>query len=396
MPEVGGGVANLWHQQPRRWGHPFHSICSYFAMFPPGLPRVLISWLTRPGGVVWDPFCGRGTVPFEACQLGRVGLGSDLSPLAVVLTSAKVDPPSRMAVLRRVRSLQAEFDPRAIDLSEAPSEIRMLYHDRTLEQLLWLRGILRRRSRTDRFILALTLGLMHANANADGRPRGFSIPMPNTFAMSPGYVARFIQENGLRRPKVDVFEKLSTRAQNLAWPVLPIRGRGWRQDALRSSPYRWREERPDLILTSPPYLNVISYAKYNWVRLWLLGCNWRDIEADLFSTSSVARYENFVRLLLERLKDVLSPHGYLALVVGDVTLSGRPTRLADKLAAAAEDTGWTQLASIKDAIPNSNRVSRIWADDRVRGVRTDRIVVLSRRKRALPPLSRVSWEVTSC
>jgi DNA modification methylase len=27
----------------------------------------------------------------------------------------------------------------------------------------------------------------------------------------------------------------------------------------------------DMVFTSPPYLQVIKYAKYNWVRLWFLG-----------------------------------------------------------------------------------------------------------------------------
>jgi hypothetical protein len=396
MSLVGQGIAGHWHDQPRRWGHPFHSICSYFAMFPPRLPRVLISWLSAPGEAVWDPFCGRGTVPFEACQLGRRGLGSDMNPLAVALTSAKVDPPTRAAVVRRLAELRAAYKPGLIDSDDAPPEIRMLFHYRTLGQLLWLRRNLSQRSRTDRFIVALILGLLHANANRDGSPRGLSVPMPNTFAMSPGYVRRFIRDHHLRRPDVDVYEKLRARAMTLPWPILPIHGRGWRQDALESSPTKLRGPRPSLILTSPPYLDVISYAKYNWVRMWFLGSDWRQVERTLFSTSSPDRYQVFMDRLLEALKDVLTPDGYLALVVGDVTKSGGSTRLGDRLTAAAHERGWTALASIKDAIPDGNRVSRIWADDRVRGVRTDRIVILSRGRRTLPQLQSVSWEVASC
>src|SRR3954467_10008032 len=97
------GLPTRWRRAPRRWGHPLHSVCSYFAMFPPQLASVFIRWLTRPGDVVYDPFAGRGTAPFEALLHGRVGLGSDANPLAHALTQAKVRIPSAVAVNRRLR-----------------------------------------------------------------------------------------------------------------------------------------------------------------------------------------------------------------------------------------------------------------------------------------------------
>ena len=41
-------LARHWRRAPRRWGHPLHSLCSYFAMFPPHMPRVFVEWLTKP------------------------------------------------------------------------------------------------------------------------------------------------------------------------------------------------------------------------------------------------------------------------------------------------------------------------------------------------------------
>lgn len=39
----------------------------------------VITQLTMPGEVVWDPFCGIGTVPMCALKLGRIGKGAELS-----------------------------------------------------------------------------------------------------------------------------------------------------------------------------------------------------------------------------------------------------------------------------------------------------------------------------
>ena len=41
-----GRLAQRWRRASRRWGHPLHSLCSYFAMFPPQVPHVFIRWLT--------------------------------------------------------------------------------------------------------------------------------------------------------------------------------------------------------------------------------------------------------------------------------------------------------------------------------------------------------------
>ncbi|WP_163556419.1 DNA methyltransferase [Helicobacter suis] len=58
-------------------------------MFPPSLPHYFIEKYTRPGDIVYDPFCGRGTSVLEGCRLGRIGVGNDLSPLAFCLSKAK-------------------------------------------------------------------------------------------------------------------------------------------------------------------------------------------------------------------------------------------------------------------------------------------------------------------
>ncbi len=75
----------------------------------------------------------------------------------------------------------------------------MLYHPNVLGQLLWLRDTPNSTHRADRFLLALLLGVLHANYIPGSPPRGLSISMPNTFSMSAGYVRRYIQEHGLFR-----------------------------------------------------------------------------------------------------------------------------------------------------------------------------------------------------
>ena len=90
-------IAAEWKDQQRLWGHSFHPMCSYLAMFPAGLAHAFIARYSRRGDVVLDPFSGRGTTALQACAEGRVGVGTDLNPMAHLLTGAKVDPHPRRA-----------------------------------------------------------------------------------------------------------------------------------------------------------------------------------------------------------------------------------------------------------------------------------------------------------
>ena len=46
---------------------------------------------------VWDPFCGGGSIPLEAQRLGLFAYGSDLNPVAVLITKALIELPVKFA-----------------------------------------------------------------------------------------------------------------------------------------------------------------------------------------------------------------------------------------------------------------------------------------------------------
>ena len=70
---------------------------------PDGVPNVL------------DPFCGGGTIPLEAQRLGLPAYGGDLNPIAVLITKAMVEIPTRFAncppVNPESRRLMAQQQP---------------------------------------------------------------------------------------------------------------------------------------------------------------------------------------------------------------------------------------------------------------------------------------------
>src|SRR5215207_924680 len=109
---IDGGTTTagpLWHGASPRWGHSMHTMCSYHGMFPAKLAHYFIQRYSRPGGVVLDPFSGRGTVPLQARVEGRCTISNDLSPLAYVLSRAKAKPPSWVAVNKYLDNLEKRY-----------------------------------------------------------------------------------------------------------------------------------------------------------------------------------------------------------------------------------------------------------------------------------------------
>lgn len=363
-------------------------------MFPPQLAHVFVRWLTQPGDTVYDPFCGRGTVGLEAALTGRRALLSDANPLAEALAAAKVQIPSSVRVHRRLRELRQAYAADAEDLDEVPPMIRMLYTDDTLRQLMYLRRALGR-GPADTLLRAAVLGMLHANHSREGATRGFSISMPNTFAMAPGYVEHYIATHALIAPECDVFAMLGARVDRMQLPSKTHdAGRVWRQDA--TQPLALGEERPRLVLTSPPYLQVIQYGKYNWVRLWFLGEDAKQVDATLSTTSSLTRYLRFMTDVLGRLGDALDADAFVALVIGDVRRGNEQLDLASAVAdRVAIPGGWHCHGTIVDRLPTKHKVSRIWKNQPGRATKIDRVLLLSRQPQPLPSLSPIRWKSSS-
>lgn len=69
-----------------------HDLHAFAAKFPPQLPRVFIRGLTKPNDIVLDPMMGSGTTIVESHIEGRIGMGLDIDPLSLQLSTVKVTP----------------------------------------------------------------------------------------------------------------------------------------------------------------------------------------------------------------------------------------------------------------------------------------------------------------
>jgi site-specific DNA-methyltransferase (adenine-specific) len=378
-----------WRTLKRKWEHSFHPMCSYMGMFPASLPHYFIQKLTDEGDVVLDPFSGRGTAPLQACVDGRVGVGNDLNPMAYVLTRAKVDPPSAESVHQRIEDLRLDYDPP--ETEHVPEKVQMLYHDHTLAQLVYLKrefglgenGIpddLRSLSQVDTFVTALLLGIMHGQSG-----QYLSVSMPNTFSMSEGYVSDYIEEEGLEPPRRDVFDKLETRLHTIYHDGEPAqRGHAVFGDA-RDLPETLADiddvDGVDLIFTSPPYLKVLKYGLYNWIRLWFLDEEPDVVDDRLDDELDLEAYLEFMTETFAVADEVLdSEGGVAAFVIGDVDQGGETINLAKEVAdeVVAPMDGFEVGRIVEDRVPDNEKVSRIWGETKGEATEIDRILIAHR------------------
>ena len=253
--------------------HRFHSICPYFAMFPESFVEKHVA-ASKFDGVVFDPFCGRGTTVFESLIRGRDAAGCDIHPVAACVTGAKCDSPSWLAVIQRLSELEAEcLDSRIqFDLGELEEFFSLCFAPGTLRQVQFLRDSLDWRSdRTDRFVAALCLGALHGESHRS--PNYFSNRMPRTISTKAAYSVRWWRRHDCAPPERDVFSILRyMTAYRYRTPPPVLRGEAVLGDARDAgSTFRHLRGKVTDVITSPPYLDTTNYREDQWLRLWFLG-----------------------------------------------------------------------------------------------------------------------------
>ena len=270
---MGGGVSGSSEGGGMR--HRFHSICPYFAMFPETFVEKHLA-ASPHQGVVFDPFCGRGTAVFQALLQDRTAAGSDVNPVAVCIASAKCDPPKQSDVEARLLELREGFcAAEESGWNGAYADFfGLCFHRDTLTQILHLRSVLDwRRRKDDRFIAALCLGALHGESHRS--PNCFSNRMPRTISTKPDYSVRWWRRHGYTPPPRNVFEILERMIEYRFRSRPPNRA----GSVVESDARRIGEMFPRLkgrvtdVITSPPYLDTTNYREDQWLRLWFLGCS---------------------------------------------------------------------------------------------------------------------------
>ncbi len=270
--------------------------------------------------MIFDPFCGKGTTLLAARLLGFAAYGMDIAPEAVLCTTAKLVGVNFQSLRSYITSMRLIPQP----LRRVPSSVRAFFHRRTLAELLSVRDklICDLKSSDDRkranatFVAASLLGILHGHASYS-----LSISSAHAYSMAPGYVLRYAADHGLKPPVRKVKACLLEKMKRCLDASLPecVQFDVRRGSAIScSSVFPELVGKVDLILTSPPYLNAQTYAKDNWLRLWLLGFDHKALKPEYIETGSIQCYKGLMRVVFQELYKMLKPGGRLICIAGDV------------------------------------------------------------------------------
>lgn len=371
----------------KRSSDPLHSLCSYLGSFPPSLASYFIRFFTDEGDLVYDPFSGRGTTILEARILNRKSVASELNPIALALSHAKSVQAATVAILQLIDELEEDYDyPLFLPEAKAqPDEIHLIFHPRTLAELCYLKLMLKEpKSNEEKILVGTILGIMHGGERKDGSSGYLSISMPNTFSMSPEYVRRFVQTNQLNREYRNTFEllreKIKRTFEKHTFPS--SQSAIYRSDAktLSSTPeFKKLKGKVDLILTSPPYLGIVNYARQNWIRSWFLDANPELISEELDDDLNLFEWIKFSKDTVSQFKKLLKPNGVGVFVIGDVAKSKDSViPLAREFAVMVKENKlFKNVWIFSDYIQSFDKTTRIWGETKGKATATDRIVILS-------------------
>jgi DNA modification methylase len=357
-----------WIGSALREESTLHQISPYIGKMKSSMAQALILSFTRKGDILYDPFCGSGTVALEAWASGRNIIANDLSPYAVVLSRAKLFPHLSVedaveeieAVAQQVLSLIPTVDSRRI-----PRWVRSFFHPRTLHEIVaWFQVL--KSTRSD-FILSCLLGILHHQ-----RPGFLSYPSSHTipYLREKKFPRDLYPELYLYRGVEERLKKKVKRALRRIPDLDPeISRKSYRRNAATFVP----KKRVDAIITSPPYMRQLDYGRDNRLRLWFLGTeDWRSMD-QVISPSEV----QFVRLFgtcLKLWRGVLKPRGLCVLVLGDIYNRSYNLSLPDLVVhiATQEIGGYSVVWKYTEPIPSNRRVRRGCC-----GSLTETILVLS-------------------
>jgi hypothetical protein len=130
-----------------------------------------------------------------------------------------------------------------------------------------------------------------------------------------------------------------------------------------------------LVVTSPPFLDIVQYADDNWLRCWFAGIDVEKVAIAHHRTE--AAWQNMVRNTLAELARVVRPGGHVAFEVGEVR-NGRV--LLERLVwDAAEGLPFDRLFVMVNQ-QEFTKTANCWGvQNNTSGTNTNRIVVLRRR-----------------
>jgi hypothetical protein len=354
----------------QRDAHALHEV-SYRACFKAQLPEFFIQRLTAEADRVYDPFMGRGTTLLQAALMGRNVVGNDVNPLSKFLCRPRINPPSLSQIRDRLSGLDWH------NASDTADELLVFYDKETLREIIALRAYLIDREnagaidQVDDWIRMVAMN----------RLTGHSVGFFSVYSLPPNQAVSIERQRKINEkrkqvpPRRSVPDIILKKSRSLLKQGFPPQADAQFTTGLAEHTPDIRSASVDLVVTSPPFLDVVHYAADNWLRCWFAGIDVNAVQIAMHK--KVDDWRDFVRRTFVELARVVRPGGHVAFEVGEVR-NGK-VELDRLVLQAIEGLDFDPLTVVVN-VQEFTKTANCWGvSNNSKGTNTNRIVLARRR-----------------
>lgn len=260
----------------------------------------VISQLPK-NGVLLDPFCGSGTIVYEAQKYGLKGIGLDLNPLAVDIAKGKIYLGSKDDVVVDAKEV-IEKAKKAKKVPKMPKDALKHFHEDTADEIMRISLFIDEMSD---YLKASFYGTIALAA------RGC-----NWYKWTSSTVGKDINP----KQKIDFYQKFLYKAKKHFHPTEQNGSKIFLHDARRMSEIIPANS-VDFVFTSPPYFDCLDYtAYYGKIIYSIFGSDRLKIKQELIQKYN--SYKEDMHEVLNDLYKVCKKGATIIFVVGDKKIHG--------------------------------------------------------------------------
>lgn len=329
-----------------------NTLSPYVGKMRQELAKYLIENYAKEAGYIYDPFAGSGTVLLEGWCQGYNVIGTDLNYYAYVLSMGKLHPYSDENTAQQVLSKykdKAEKKALQYNISDIPVWVKEFFCEETLKEIAsWTYYF---KKNKEWFLLSCLLGILHHQ-----RPGFLSYPSSHgaPYLRCSKYPKDEFPEMYAYK---NVYEKLSAKIhrsyKNTPFFDFSLHREIHNKDTTK---IKLQQTYISTIITSPPYMKSLTYARDNRLRLWFLGIDdWTTLDKKISPNKIV--FTEMMKKCFKLWGDVQKQGDKCVIVIGDINISYNSANIPlSDLLVNISSPNYKLIEAYQDPIPESKKV----------------------------------------
>jgi len=358
-----------------------HALHSYPAQLIPHIPNYFLRELHSKYSecIVFDPFCGTGTVLVEAMHKGFDSIGVEINPIAALISKVKTTAIDTCLLENGLKIINVNYKKKAYNYKKPDfyQHISYWFNETDIKNLMKLKESIGNLEEGDikNFFLVMFSSIIKDVSKSD--PRIYVPVMPN---------------DGYQKKRAGVWENFYKKSQygiNKMKEYIDILPNNKSQSRIINKDIKRLDEniKSDIVITSPPYISAQKYVRSTRLEsYWLdytqdfqLNINKKTIGTervlkkdyiDIHNTKLpklnilikkifkknkerayiVSKYFNDMEEVIKKLYNFLNQEGYLIMVIGNNTVTKYEVKTSDFIKNLMELNGFVIEKIYKDEI----------------------------------------------